>query len=105
MNIICRKTGCKFNENFVCQAKEIDVSKKAECQTFEPTPTSPPDTSKNLYKKPPKYNKYRKAQTLPISCTAKCQFNNDCRCHANGITVNDVEECPLCITFFKKIKK
>ena len=105
MNIICRKTGCKYNHNFACTAKEIDVSNKEQCKTFVQQDILPPDTTKNLYKKPPKYRSYRSADTLPIICKAKCQFNHNFHCHANGITVNDLEDCPYCITYFPKIKK
>ena len=35
MDIKCRKTECKYNDRFVCQAKKIDVDKTHVCRTFE----------------------------------------------------------------------
>lgn len=104
MNITCRKTYCKYNNNFVCMAKEIDVGKNSECKTFEKSSPSP-DTSKTFLKKTPTYHRYRPVKDLPITCNAKCHFNHNCQCHANGITINAIDECPYCVTFFKKIKK
>ena len=104
MNITCRKTCCKYNSNFVCMAKDIDIGKNSECKTFEEdSPT--PDTSKTFLKKPPKYHRFRAIRDLPITCTAKCQFNHDCHCHANGITVNALADCPYCVTYLQKLKK
>lgn len=106
MEIICRKTGCKFNKNFACKAGGIDVDKEALCKTFEESSKQEIDSSKKLFSKPVKYNnKYRYGSRICIECTAKCQFNHQGKCQANGITVNDLTEKPYCITFFPKLKK
>lgn len=106
MEIICRKTCCKYNNNFACMAGGINVEETAICHTFEESDKKEIDSSKKLYKKPVNYNnKYRYGSKLCIGCKAKCQFNHQGECQANGITVNDLKEKPYCITFFPKLKK
>lgn len=104
MNIICRKTNCKFNRNFVCYAHNLDLSKNAKCDTFQNLNAIENDSSKKLYKVKPKYDSFKSCKKLKICCSANCQFNKNKECHANGITVNSLEEIPYCITYFKKIK-
>jgi hypothetical protein len=44
---------------------------------------------------------YRHNKKLTLRCKAHCLFNNQCKCIANGITVNPINEVPKCITFLK----
>lgn len=102
MDIVCRKTECKFNKNYVCQAKGILINKKIICSTYEPIPEQKPDYSKNLPKEIPVYGKHRVVRDLNLLCEADCLFNNKGYCEANGITVNSLDEKPYCITFLKR---
>ena len=104
MNIVCRKTNCKHNKNFVCYAEGIKIKEDALCLTFEEG-TPQPDTTKKLFKKSAKYNPYRSCGKLNIECKANCQFCHHTNCEANGITINSLEEEPFCVTYFKRLKK
>lgn len=105
MNIICRKKTCKFNKNFVCQADELNVSQNAKCEMFEKVKSKVDDSSKKIFRHTPKYNQFRAVKNLPICCHADCQFNKCTKCHANGVTINDLENVPYCVTYFRKIEK
>lgn len=102
MDIRCRKTTCKYNDHFTCKAKDIKISKKIVCTAFEKTSSTPDDVTKDIFSKPPKYAPMRNSKTLNIYCDARCLFNNNGICSANGITVNDIKNCPLCVTFLEK---
>lgn len=102
MDIRCRKTSCKYNDRYTCRAKEILVKKNEECSTFE-FGKQPVDKTKWMFSEnPPKYAPQRDSATLKIGCNAHCLFNRDGICEANGITVNDLKEKPLCMTYLRK---
>lgn len=117
MNITCRKTDCRHNQNFVCSVHDLKVDRRSLCKDYEKcedeecervrassgsTSKEIQDSSKTMFHKPPKYNPYRSAKHCNICCHAECMFNQKTECHANGITVNDLEEAPYCMTFLKK---
>lgn len=102
MDIRCRKTRCYYNNCYTCKAKEIDITTKAECCSYQKTDSPEIDTTKFLFDKPPKYAPQRDSKTARISCNAKCLFNRNGKCVSNGITVNAVKERPLCVSFLNK---
>lgn len=104
MDIRCRKTGCKFNDRYTCKAKEILIKRSCECQKYERDKTKEVvDKTKWLFtNKTPEYAPQRDSATIVIDCTAHCLFNQDGKCVANGITLNDIKEKPLCVTFLKE---
>ncbi len=102
MDIRCRKTGCLYNKDYTCTAKEILVKKNAECNKYE-RGKQPVDKTKWLFSdEPPKYAPQRDSATIDIGCNAPCLFNDNGTCCANGITVNDLKEKPICVSFLKK---
>lgn len=105
MNIICRKTNCKHNKNFICYYKNVKIEEHSLCLSYEKSDKENIDTSKTMLKKTPKYNPYRSVKKLNIQCNANCQFCKNCNCVANGITVNDLDAKPYCVTYFKRVKK
>lgn len=102
MDIVCRKTECEFNKDYVCQARGILIDKKIMCSTYEPIEEKKPDFSKDLPNEAPVYGRHRVVKDLNLLCKANCLFNRDGFCEANGITVNSLDEKPYCITFLKK---
>lgn len=103
MDIRCRKTSCSFNNDYTCKAKEILIKKNGECAKFEKGNKPAVDKTKWLFTdKAPKYAKQRNRSTLEIGCNAHCLFNDNGKCVANGITLNDLKEKPLCVTFLRK---
>ncbi|MBQ3494455.1 MAG: hypothetical protein IJA69_03480 [Clostridia bacterium] len=105
MDIICRKQSCRFNEDFRCNAKKIDVNRKVHCDTFEkdPNKNQPADTSSHIFDEtPPKYASHRETKVGCIACKANCLFNDHGICEANGITINDIKNCPFCVTYLEE---
>ncbi len=103
MDIRCRKTSCKFNDKYTCKAKAILVKQNVECGKYEKGDKPPVDKTKWIFSDtPPEYAPQRDSATIDIGCKAHCLFNRDGKCVANGITLNDLKEKPLCVTFLKK---
>lgn len=102
MDIRCRKTGCLYNDRYTCKAKEIDILKNCLCKKYEKGDKVVVDKSKGMFSKTPTYAPQRDSKTIQIFCSAKCLFNKEGRCQANGITLNDLKNKPFCITFLKK---
>ena len=105
MDIICKKRSCKFNEDFRCNAEKICVDRTILCETFEK------DNNKNTQhlkeshifdEEPPKYASHRETKVGTIACKTNCLFNDHGICEANGITINDLENKPFCVTYLKK---
>ncbi len=104
MDIRCRKTGCKFNNKYTCTAKGILIKKNIECSHYEKGNT-PVDKTKYIFSdNPPEYAPQRDSATIEIDCKARCLFNDNGKCVANGITLNDIKEKPLCVTFLEQWK-
>lgn len=104
MDIRCRKTGCKYNDRYTCRAKEILIETNCDCQKFEKDlQKEKVDKSQYIFSdNPPQYAPQRDSLTIGIECKANCLFNNNGKCEANGITLNDIKERAKCITFLKK---
>ena len=93
-DIKCKRYGCQFNKNCNCTSKTIEVDKKTECKTYEPS--DKPDTyTDNKIGQPPIRN------DISVACHANCLFNKDEICTANGIRVQtcDNKSCPNCCTY------
>lgn len=102
MDIRCRKTSCKYNDRYTCKAESILIKKNVECQKYE-FGKKPVDKTKWIFSdKPPEYAPQRDSATISIGCKAQCLFNQEGKCVANGVTLNDIKEKPLCVTFLKK---
>jgi len=104
MDIRCRKTSCVFNDRYTCKARDILIKKNCECEKFELDKNKKVvDKTKKIFSDdPPIYAPQRDSKTIGIECNAHCLFNDGGKCVANGITLNDIKEKPLCITFLKK---
>ncbi len=103
MDIRCRKTTCKFNDRYTCKAREILIKKSLECSQFVKTDKPVDDKTKKIFSNtPPVYAPQRDSATIVIDCKAHCLFNQDGKCVANGITLNDLKEKPLCVTFLRE---
>lgn len=103
MDIRCRKTSCEYNNKYTCKAKEILIRKNLECAKYLHSNKPVVDKTQKIFSQnPPEYAPQRDSSTLDISCNAHCLFNHDGKCEANGITLNDLKEKPLCVTFLRK---
>lgn len=90
----CKRDGCKYNKDCNCTAKEIHVNKDTQCQTYE-------DCG---YDKKEKDEIKQKAtrKNICVGCDAKCLFNKENFCKANGISVMTNDNHPECCTFLPK---
>ena len=103
MDIRCRKTGCSYNDKYTCTARGILIKKNCECEKYKKSDRAVVDKTKWLFSDtPPIYAPQRNSSTMEIDCNASCLFNLNGKCVANGITLNDIKEKPLCVTFLKK---
>lgn len=104
MDIRCRKGLCKYNDRFVCKARDILVDGKVVCSTFvkEEGKQNVQDVTKRLFEIQPSFAPQRDSKTLDIQCKADCQFNHNGRCVSNGITINSIKEQPFCVSFLRR---
>ncbi len=104
MDLRCRKTTCKFNKDLTCMAKNVGITQKLVCKTFElDKGKEEQDFSKLIFSEnPPKIADYRHLRDVCLKCNAKCLFNNEGCCLANGITINaSLQKEPKCMTYLK----
>ena len=99
MDLKCRKTTCKYNNYYTCIAKSIAIANELECRSFVLEPSKQvKDASRCLFEEAPTYAPYREKKGTRVACAAKCLFNEQGVCVANGLTVNSVKDIPCCIT-------
>ena len=106
MDLKCRKTICKHNNKYACMAKEILVDRCTNCDTYEKDPKKQgehlQDVSKTMFEAAPDLHPYRHNNECKINCNAKCLFNKNGLCQANGITMLAGSKDGICGTFIEK---
>lgn len=102
MDLKCRKTNCIHNNQYACTAKGILIKNDLVCDMFKKREIMPEkqkqDISKDMFSQVPEIHPYRHSGKSNIKCNAKCLFNNNGDCNANGITVSDTPKSAICIT-------
>lgn len=102
MDLKCRKTNCVYNNYYTCMAKNIEIGCGLACESYEKDlKKSVRDNSRCMFDEAPKYAPHRAKKHIRIACCAKCIFNVQGTCTANGLTINSIDEKPLCMTFLK----
>ena len=103
MDLRCRKTSCEYNKDLTCVAPKIDITEKFICASFKEDKTKKEKDFSSLIftQNPPKVADYRHIKHTCLTCKAKCLFNKNLNCIANGITVNAPNNTPKCITYMK----
>ncbi len=93
-DIKCKRKGCQYNKNSNCTAKTISVTEDTQCKTYKASNEKEVGTVEKIGQPPIRNN-------IEASCDAKCIFNKDHTCSANGITILTLEDktCPNCCTF------
>lgn len=93
MNISCRKLKCEFNDKGNCRAEKIFITNEHECKQYHPIEKSNlPDPSLTMFEITPQFAPFQHNKDTSIHCNAKCLFNHNGRCNANGILVNQNTE-------------
>ncbi len=94
----CGLKDCKYNKGYSCCAKNINVSSYTDCLTYSP------DAKKraSAFEAAEDFAPANYTVDTNITCNAKCVFNKDTRCTANGITVMSQESGEAaCLTYIK----
>lgn len=103
MDIICRKYNCKYNNHTRCDKKDINIDKHSIRDSFVLDSSKPmPDTSKDMFTKPPVIAPFKHCLNIDIACCADCIHNRQGECYSNGILVNDIHDTAECISYVKK---
>ena len=104
MDIKCKKSECKFNKSCSCCASFVKVGKEVNCETYEYSEQNAENlkqqTSENMFEIA-EINARVPNKSVKIACDAKCLFNCNGVCRANGITVleaNNFKSTPCCVT-------
>ena len=95
-DIKCKRQACEFNKNCNCTSKTINVKKDTTCDTYSPTQKETIEEEK--------IGQPAIRKDIEVDCNAKCLFNEDGICQANGITVQPTsqKESPICVSFQPK---
>ena len=104
MDIKCRKTSCRYNDSYSCQAKSIDICRSTQCGTFQPDNTKPTlDYTRNMFEADLEYANSRHIKNVCLRCASRiCLFNHGGECSANGVTILDEGKGDTaCATFIK----
>lgn len=108
MDIKCKKCECKHNKSCSCCARHIKVGKNVDCETYEFSEQNANNlkqqTSENMFEIS-ELNSKQANKGVKIYCDAKCLFNNNGLCYANGITVLEktmLGKTPCCVTQIDK---
>jgi len=103
MDIKCRKIDCKFNNNFVCCAKSIEIIDKTFCATYEKgNNKNLKNDLKHMFDRTIRFNNNKQNRCIKLKCNAHCFFNKNLECFSNGITILDNETSAVCGNFLKK---
>ena len=94
----CGMKDCHYNKGYCCCAKEINVSESTDCKTYDPDPTK----NRSLFEAGEDFVRSDYSVDTKVACGAKCIFNREGTCIANGITVmGQGESDAACLTFIK----
>lgn len=95
----CGLKDCRFNKGYCCCAECICVDEKTDCTSYEQDETK----VDNTFEAAEDFAPADFSVDTRVACTARCLFNKDNRCIANGITVmSDTNDEAVCLTFVKE---
>ncbi len=94
VDLKCKKFDCIHNEHGNCFARYISVDKQTCCCSFKEANGKKPDAEMSDEIAQPIVR-----PSVDVECRAKCVFNCNDSCKANGITVLGENGEPECTTF------
>ena len=102
MDVRCKKTSCKFNKGTTCMAKQLNIGNTTQCESFRFGGVEK-DMSAKMFEAAPEFANSRHIKDVNLCChKIHCLFNENNKCNANGITVLNENNKPMCGTFIKK---
>lgn len=94
----CGLKNCRYNKGYCCCAKQINVDEQTDCTTFN----LDENKQKSLFEAGADFTKANYSVDTKVLCGAKCIFNREGACIANGITVmGQGKNEAACLTFIK----
>ncbi len=106
MDLRCNKTNCKHNCKCTCTASEVHIAKNTDCQTYDKdfakNEKNTQNVSKDMFEIAPEVAEFSHKGNMCVDCHAKCLFNKNGKCNANGITVLEDSEKGFCGTFIEE---
>lgn len=101
MDIRCRKTSCRHNNGQTCRAKFVGISPCANCNSFVKCGEDK-DFGSLMFESAPEFANSRHILKVNLHCDkTSCLFNHQCKCSANGITIINDHDKPLCGTYIQ----
>lgn len=96
-DVKCKRYKCVFNKNCNCTADKLNIKADTECLTYKPSNEAEVGEIEKVDQPAIRKN-------INVDCKAKCLFNKEYKCIANGITVQTCKNIsnPNCCTFTKK---
>jgi len=108
MEIRCKKGNCKHNTGCSCSAKDVEISRGTECNSFvkDEIKDDLMIENGNIFEVAEELVP-KNLKNVPLECRARnCLYNRQDMCHANGITVintdDESDEEADCATFCEK---
>ncbi len=106
MDLKCKKLNCVYNKKYSCKRKNIVISSKDECHSYQECKEyrkgQDQDSSLTMFEAAPSFEPFRHSKTVDIQCHDKdCLFNCHKVCRANGITISHGKHA-ICLTEVKK---
>lgn len=105
MDIRCKKCDCKHNRGCCCQANKIKIGRGVDCETYvkdeERAKNLKQQAGQSMFEVSASLEKQALNKNTKIICNAKCLFNNNGICYANGVTVLEDDyskNIPYCAT-------
>lgn len=94
----CGLKNCVHNQGYSCCSKKIGIDEHTDCLSYEASSQS----ESLLFEAGTDIGKTNYSVDTAVECNAKCLYNKNNRCCANGITVmNDSNNGATCLTFIR----
>lgn len=93
VDLKCKCGKCEYNENCNCHARHIAIDGTTKCGTFIPSKNDNKTEFSDEIAQP------LVRPSVEVLCSARCLFNKQGKCLANGISVNVEGRTPECETY------
>lgn len=95
IDLKCRCTNCYHNHYCNCEADKIMVNNGTKCDSFKLRHTKDVEFADEILEPLVRHS-------TDVECHAKCVFNYNNTCVANGITVNPNNDGAICESFLRE---
>lgn len=92
IDLKCKCTTCRYNNNSNCKANKINISSSTICHSYIESRTTNTEFADEIAQ--PLIRK-----STDVECQARCMFMREGVCIANGITISSNTNNATCDTF------